>query len=146
LLSQVPDGATWQDLTSDLRTDFQKRASALLVRDRQSWGLSGLQQKEDLLLSALTPAMTENIDRILSVTYASDLTGGFKMARDVENVDFKRLLIRVYLAITDDRAFMLYNHPDFKGWDGMPVKELQLLDQEHVKAVAIWQQQTEDRL
>jgi hypothetical protein len=146
LLLRVPDGATWQDLTPDLRADFQKRAAALLVRDRQSWGLSGLQQKEDLLFSAPTLAMTENIDRILSVTYASELPGGFKMARDVESADLKRLLIRIYLSITDDRGFMLNNHPDFKGWDGMPVKELQLLDHEHVMAMAIWQWQTEDGL
>jgi hypothetical protein len=62
LLSRVPDGATWQDLAPDLRADFEKRASSLLVRDRQSWGQSGLQQKENLLFSAATPAMTENID------------------------------------------------------------------------------------
>jgi hypothetical protein len=146
LLSRVPSGATWQDLAPDLRADFEKRASSLLVRDRQSWGLSGLQQKENLLFSAPTPAMAENIDRILSVTYASELPGGFKMARDVENADLKRLLIRIYLAITDDRGFMLNNHPEFKGWDGMPVKELQLLDHEHVIAIAIWQRQTEDGL
>ena len=68
LLSRVPDGATWQDLSPDLRADFQKRASSLLVQDRQSWGLSGLQQKEDLLFSAPTPAMTENIDRFVRST------------------------------------------------------------------------------
>jgi hypothetical protein len=146
LLSRVPDGATWQDLPADLRADFQERASSLLVRDREAWGLSGLQQKEDLLLSAPTPAMTENIDRVLSVTFASELPGGFKLARDVENADLRRLLIRIYLTITDDRGYMLYNHPDFKGWDGMPVKELQLLDHEHVKAMAVWLRQTEDSL
>src|ERR1700730_4687374 len=146
LLSRVRDGATWQDLAPYLRADFETRASSLLVSDRQSWGLSGLQQKENLLFSAPTPAITENIDRILSVTYASELPGGFKMARDVENADLKRLLIRIYLAITDDRGFMLTDHPDFKGWDGMPVKELPLLDHEHVKAMAIWQRQTEDGL
>jgi len=90
--------------------------------------------------------MTENIDRILSVTYASELPGGFKMARDVENADLKRLLIGIYLVITDTRGYMLNNHPDFKGWDGMPVKELQLIDHEHVKAMAMWQRQTEDGL
>jgi hypothetical protein len=146
LLSRVPHGATWQNLPADLRADFQKRASSLLVRDRESWGLSGLQQKEDLLFSAPTPAMTENIDRVLSVTYTSELPGGFKMARDVENTDLKRLLIRIYLAITDDRGYMLYNHPDFKGWDGLPVKGLPLRDHEHVKAMAVWLRQTEDRL
>ena len=146
LLSRVPDGATWQELTPDLRANLETRASSLLFQDRQSWGLSGLQQKEDLLLSAPTQAMTENIDRVLSVTYASELPGGFQMARDVESADFKRLLIKVYLAITDDRGFMLYNHPEFKGWDGNPVKELQLLDHEHVKAMAIWQREAEDSL
>ena len=144
LLSRVPNGATWQDLAPDLRADSEKHASSLLIRDRQSWGLSGLQQKENLLFSAL--AMAENIDRILSITYASELPGGFKMARDVENADLKRLLIRIYLAITDDRGFMLTDHPDFNGWDGMPVKELKLRDHEHVTAMGIWQRQTEDGL
>jgi hypothetical protein len=112
----------------------------------QAWGQSGLQQKADLLFSAPTPAMTENIDRILSVTYASELPGGFKMSRDVENADLKRLLVRIYLTITDDRGYMLYNHPDFRAWDGLPVKGLQLLDHEHVRAMALWQRQTEDEL
>jgi hypothetical protein len=103
LLSRVPNGATWQDLAPDLRADFEKHASSPLIRDRQSWGLSGLQQKENLLFSAPTLAMAENIDRILSITYASELPGGFKMARDVENADLKGLLIRIYLAITDHR-------------------------------------------
>ena len=48
--------------------------------------------------------MVENIDLILSVTYASELPGGFKMARDIKNAELKRLLIRIYLAITDDRG------------------------------------------
>jgi hypothetical protein len=146
LLSRVPKGSSWQDLAPDLQAALEKRASSLLVRDRQSWGVSGLQQKANLLSSAPTPAMKENIDRILSVTFASELPNGFKLARDVENRDLKRLLIQIYLVITDDRGFMLYNHPDFNGWDGMPVRELQLLDHEHVKAMAIWQRQTEDSL
>jgi hypothetical protein len=146
LLARVPDGAAWQDLAPDLHAEFERRASSLLARDRESWGPSGLEKKEGLLFSAPTSAMAENIDRILSVTYASELPGGFKMARDVENTDLKRLLIQIYLVITDDRGFMLNNHPHFKGWDGMPVKELQLLDHEHVKSLATWQQQTEEGL
>jgi hypothetical protein len=125
---------------------FLERASLVLLRDRQTWGLSGLKRKENLLFSAPTPAMAENIDRILSVTFASELPGGFQMERDIQNAGLKRLLIRIYLVITDDRGYMLANHPDFKVWDGMPVKELQLLDHEHVMAMAIWQQRTEDGL
>lgn len=90
--------------------------------------------------------MKENIDRILTITYASELPGGFKMARDVKNPNLKRLLIRIYLVITDDRGSMLNEHRDFKAWDGMPVKELQLLDHEHFKAMATWQRQTEHGL
>jgi hypothetical protein len=146
LLARVPDGATWQNLAPDLRADFENHALLLLAHDRQSWGLQGLQQKEDLLFSSPTPDMTENIDRVLSVTYASELPDGFRMARDVQNKELKRLLIRIYLIVTDDRGFMLYNHPEFRGWDGKAVKELQLLDHEHVKAMATWEQQTEDRL
>jgi hypothetical protein len=146
LLAQVPDDANWQDLAPDLQASFRSQASSLLDQDRQSWGLAGLQRKQERLLANPTLAMTENIDRVLSVTFAPELPGGFKMARDMESAELKRLLIRVYLAITDDRAFMLYNHPDFMGWDGMPVRELQLLDHEHVKAIATWLRLTEDGL
>jgi hypothetical protein len=41
---------------------------------------------------------------------------------------------------------MLSNHPDYKGWDGKPVRELQIIDHEHFKAMAIWNKQTEDSL
>ncbi|WP_038966966.1 hypothetical protein [Bradyrhizobium diazoefficiens] len=146
LLAQVPDGANWQDLAPDLQASFRSRAASLLEQDRQSWGLAGLQRKQEMLLTEPTPAMTENIDRVLSVTFAPELPDGFAMARDVESTELKRLLVRVYLAITDDRGFMLYNHPDFMGWDGMPVRELQLLDHEHVKAIATWLRLTEDGL
>ena len=146
LLAEVPDGANWQDLAPDLQAGLRKRASSLLDQDRQAWGLDGLQRKQEMLLSKPTPTMTENIDRVLSVTFASDLPGGFKMTRDVGNADLKQMLIRIYLAITDDRGFMLYNHPEFMGWDGLPVKELQLLDHEHIKAMATWLRQTEDGL
>ncbi len=143
LLSLVPDGATWQDLAPDLRAGFERRASIFLAQDRRSWGSSGLQDKENLLLSAPTAAMMENVDRVLSVTYASELPAGFKMARDVQNVDLKELLTRVYLGINDGRGYMLFNHPGFRGWDGQPVNEVQLLDHQHVMAMARWQQQTE---
>src|SRR5689334_1727483 len=76
LLSLVPDGAAWQDLAPDLRARFEKRASAFLAQDRRSWGLSGLQATETLLLYAPTPEMVENIDRVLSVTYAPILPAG----------------------------------------------------------------------
>ncbi|SDP33242.1 hypothetical protein [Afipia sp. GAS231] len=146
LLSLVPENANWQDLPPDLQANFQKRASAILSVDRQSWGLSRLQQKADILFSAPTPAMTENIDRVLSITFASELPVGFAMSRDVTNADLKRMLIRLYVTITDDRGFMLQNHPEFKAWDGMPVKELQITDHEHFKSMTVWSQQTEDGL
>lgn len=146
LLSRVPSNASWQDLAPDLRDALQRRASSVLAKDRQAWGLSGLKAKEDSLFASPTPAMVDNIDRILTVTFASELPNGFKMARDVSNTDLKRQLIRIYLSITDDRGFMLTDHPDFKGWDGMPVKELWILDHEHSKAMAGWLLQTEDNL
>ena len=68
------------------------------------------------------------------------------MARDVENLDLKRLLIRIYLATTADRGYILYDHPKFKGWDGMPVRELPLRDHEQMKAMAQWLEQTEEAL
>ena len=35
LLSRVPDGATWQDLAPDLRSELERRASSFLVQDRR---------------------------------------------------------------------------------------------------------------
>lgn len=61
LLSRVSEGATWQDLAPELRADFERRASAFLVKDREAWGLLGLKQKEDLLVSAPTPSMADAI-------------------------------------------------------------------------------------
>jgi hypothetical protein len=118
----------------------------LLAQDREAWGPVGLQRKEELLYSAPTPAMQENIDRILSVTYASELPAGFKMERDVKSSELKRALVKIYLAITDDRGYMLMNHPDFKGWDGLPVMELQLLDGKHFAAMTAYRRETEDLL
>lgn len=39
LLARVPNGTSWQDLTPDLRADFEKRALSFLAKDRRSWGL-----------------------------------------------------------------------------------------------------------
>jgi hypothetical protein len=146
ILSRVPEGTTWQNLAPDVRSDLEKRADVMLAQDRKDWGLTGLRQKENVLLLSPTPAMIENIDRILSIKFSSVTPNGFKMTRDVSNVDLKRMLVRIYLAITDDRGDMLNNHPDFMGWDGLPVKELQLLDHEHVAAIATWLQETDSGL
>ena len=146
ILSRIPDGATWQNLAPDVRSDLEKQANVVLARDRQEWGLMGLRQKESILLLETTPAMIKNIDRILSIKFASVTPNGFKIVRDVSNADLKRMLVRMYLATTDERGYMLNNHPDFMGWDGLPVKELQLLDHEHVAAIATWLRETESGL
>ena len=146
ILSRVLDGATWQNLAPDVRSDLEKRAIVVLAQDRQDWGLTGLRQKETVLLSVPTPAMTENVDRILSTIFASVTPNGFKMARDISNADLKRNLLRIYLATTDERGFMLSDHPDFMGWDGLPVKKLMILDHEHVATMAYWLRETEDDL
>ncbi len=146
LLDRVPEGSAWQDLSPGLQAGFEKRASSILAQDRQAWGLSGLSQKEEILFSAPTPAMIGNIDRVISAHYSAERPSGFRMARDVRNADIKRNLLRVYLADTDNRSYMLYDHPDFKGWDGKSVKELQLVDHEHVRDLAIWHRQTEENL
>lgn len=146
ILSRVPERATWQNLTPDVRSDLERRAGVVLAQDRQDWGLTGLRQKERVLLLAPTSAMIENIDRILSITFASVTPNGFKMVRDVSNAALKRMLVRIYLATTDKRGYMLSNHPDFMGWDGLPVKELQLLDHEHVATMATWLRETESEL
>src|SRR5205085_949589 len=70
LLSRVPEGSTWQTLDPAIRTGLEKRASVVLNKDRQSWGLSGLEEKLNLLASAPTPLMIDNINRVLGDTFA----------------------------------------------------------------------------
>ena len=146
ILARVPIGTTWQNLAPDVRSDLKKRAAIVLAQDRRAWGLKGLRQKEGILLLTPTPAMTANIDRILAIKFASVIPNEFRMARDVTNTELKQMLVRLYLAATDDRGYMLTEHPDFMGWDGLPVKELQLLDHVHVADMASWLRDTESKL
>ncbi|WP_245267988.1 hypothetical protein [Rhizobium sp. 42MFCr.1] len=142
----VPDGTSWQDLTPDLRAALENRAEAVLAADRESWGLSGLRTKEDQLLNRPSPAMVENIDRILGFTYQSDLPNGFKMSRDVPNAELKHLLIDIYLGKTASRGYLLYNQPEWRGWDGLPIEGVPLVDHEFYAALGQWYQQIEDSL
>ena len=41
---------------------------------------------------------------------------------------------------------MLNNQPEFRGWDGTPVKELTFTDHEHFRTMAAWYQKTKDAL
>ena len=55
-------------------------------------------------------------------------------------------MLRIYLTITDSRAYMLSNHPDYRAWDGKPVRELYLIDHEHYRSMAEWNRRTESDL
>ena len=41
---------------------------------------------------------------------------------------------------------MLSNHPDYRAWDGKPVRELYLIDHEHYRSMAEWNRRTESDL
>jgi len=146
LLAQVPEGAAWQDLPPALQAKFQARAFKTLEKSRAAWGLGGLARKELVLLDAPTPAMRENIDRVLGVVYASELPDGFKLARDAVHPEIKRALLRIYLRITAERSQMLLAHPEFQAWDGLPIGELYVQDHAYWEAIAAWLQETEARL
>lgn len=146
ILDQIPEGSTWQSLDKSMRAALEKRALDVLARDRVAWGPTGLDEKLDLLVSAPTDLMAENIDRVLGDTFASELATKFKMSRDVTNADLRRQLLRVYLTITDSRGYMLLNHPEYGAWDGKPVRELYLIDHEHYRSMAEWNRRTETEL
>ena len=143
ILDRIPEGSTWQSLDKPMRAALEKRALGVLAEDRVAWGPTGLDEKLDLLLSAPTDLMAANIDRVLGDIFASELATGFKMTRDVTNPDLRRQLLRIYLTITDSRGYMLSNHPDYRAWDGKPVRELYLIDHEHYRSMAEWNRRTE---
>src|SRR5262245_28642438 len=84
LLAKVPDGAAWQDLPKELRSEFESCAMRTLEVDRREWGAAGLAEKERIL-ERPTKAMIDNINLILSVKYATELPDGFELSRDVKN-------------------------------------------------------------
>jgi hypothetical protein len=143
ILDKVPEGATWQSLDLSLRVALEKRAQAVLARDRVAWGPAGLEQKLDILVSAPTDLANANVDRVLADTFASELKEKFQMARDVQNPELRRQLLRVYLAIVDWRGYNLLNHPDYRDWDGRPLRELYIVDHEHYRTMAEWNVRTE---
>ncbi len=142
LLDQIPEGASWQDLSPQLRAGFAANAADTLARDRRNWGLSGLNDKLARLMKP-TAAMRQNIDRALTDEFRSELPDGFVLARDVKQADLKRALLRIYLDITDKRADMLHDTPEYKSWDGRPVKEFRYFDHEHDKAMRLWSEETQ---
>ncbi|MGO7038432.1 hypothetical protein ACCS60_08705 [Rhizobium acaciae] len=146
LLKDVPDDVSWQTLEPSTKAALEERARIALEKERQAWGLAGLAAKRKTLLEAPTPAMTENINTVLAFVYNSELSNGFDLARDVQNADLKAALINIYLATVASRGFLIYNHPEFKGWDGLPIHELPLVDDEGWKASSAWLQRTEDDL
>src|SRR5262245_28067290 len=113
LLARVPNGAAWQDLSPDLQDAFRARAAKSLERGRREWGPEGLANKEEMLFASPSAAMSENIDRVLSVKFASELPAGFELVRDVHDEDLRRMLLRLYLVETSSGGYMLLNHPDF---------------------------------
>jgi hypothetical protein len=136
LLANVPEGAAWQDLSADLQQQFAQHARQLLDIDRANWGLAGLSAKAAVLSQAPTPAMQENINRILSTEYNALLPNGFVLARDIKHPGLKNALLQLYLLRSDDRHNLLFNHPEFRGWDGNPIKEFKLLDHQHIASIA----------
>ena len=143
ILDRIPDGSTWQSLDNPTRAALEKRALAVLAKDRLEWGPTGLDEKLDLILSEPTDLMAANIDRVLGDTFASELATEFQMTRDVTNPDLRRQLLRIYLTITDSRGYMLSNHPEYRAWDGKPVRELHLIDHEHYRSMSDWNLRTE---
>ena len=146
LLSQISPDATWQTLSDSQRQQFEQYARVVLDRDRRNWGREGLAAKERVLLTEPTQAMRENIDRVLGVKFSAELPDGFSMKRDVVNADLATALTGIYLIEMSDRAALLYNHPDYRGWDGKKISELPILDDVERKDLAAYAAGIETRL
>jgi hypothetical protein len=146
LLSQIAPDATWQTLSDLQRQQFERHATVALERDRRNWGRAGLAAKERVLLTDRTQAMRENIDRVLGVKFSAELPGGFSLQRDVVNADLASLAIGIYLIEMSARAYLLYNHPDYRGWDGQKMTELPILDDVERKDLAAYATGIETRL
>ena len=146
LLAQVPSDATWQTLSEPQRQQFERHATLVVERDRRNWGREGLAAKERVLLADRTQAVRENIDRVLGVKFSAELPGGFSLQRDVVNSDLANLVIGVYLIEMSGRAYLLYNHPDYRGWDGQKLTELPILDDIERKDLAAYANGIEARL
>ena len=121
LLSQVSPDATWETLAGLQRQQFEQHARLVLERDRRNWGQEGLAAKERVLLTERTQAMRENIDRVLSVKFSAELPGGFALQRDIADADLAKALAGVYLIEMTKRAYLLFNQPDYRGWDGQKI-------------------------
>jgi len=146
LLAGIAPDATWQSLSDVQREQFERHAALVLERDRRNWGSEGLLSKERVLLGERTQAMRENIDRVLGVKFAAELPGGFSLQRDIVNADLASALVGVYLIEMTNRAYLLYNHPDFRGWDGQKLAELPVLDEVGRQALAGYATAIEKRL
>jgi hypothetical protein len=146
LLSQVSADATWQTLSELQRQQFERHATLVLERDRRNWGREGLAAKERVLLTERTQAMRENIDRVLGVKFSAELPGGFSLERDIVNAELANTLVAVYLIEMSERAYVLYNHPEYRGWDGQKLTELPILDDVERKDLAAFATAIETRL
>ena len=90
--------------------------------------------------------MRENIDRVLGVKFSAELPGGFNLQRDVVNADLANALVGIYLIEMSDRAYLLYNQPEFGGWDGQKISEMPILDDVERKDLAAYATGIETRL
>lgn len=146
LLAGISADATWQSLSDSQRQQLEQHAARFLERDRRNWGRAGLDVKERTLMTERTAAMRENIDRVLSVTFAADLPSGFNLDRDVATTELARALVGVYLIKMTERSSLLYEHPDFRGWDGLKLVDMPVVDHIERRDLAAYATAVEARL
>jgi hypothetical protein len=127
LLTMVPDGKAWADLSPKLRLAFQKRAKKTLATFRHNWGLGGLRAKLGTVRTAPTTKMRENINRLLSLRMHAYAPDGFDLDRDVTNPDLRAGLLAQYIY---DTTWLSYTNERsaYAGWDGEKLKEMFLAD------------------
>jgi hypothetical protein len=146
LLAQIAPDATWQTISDVQRRQFERHATRVLEIDRRKWGRDGLAAKERVLLTQRTPAMRENLDRVLGLKFSAELPDGFRLQRDVVDTGLANALVGVYLIDMTDRAYLLYNNPEFRGWDGQKLTDLPILDDVERKDLAVYATAVEARL
>jgi hypothetical protein len=129
VIASVPPGTPWNDVPQGVKARLESHAKKTFARADREWGARGMAEKIQVVATSATPAMTENYDRILKFILAADVPEGFKPSTDIANAQLRTELQRFYVVYCAERRHVLIGtNPEFKDWDGQPVKDFLVRD------------------
>ncbi len=125
VLAGVAPGTKWADLPPKTKKALAHNADVYLARVQHDWGNKGLDEKIARVLQAPTAPMLENFDRVIQFLAVNQVPAAFKASTDITNpalaAELRRLYV-VWFAMHRDTALQI--NPDFKDWDGGPIREI----------------------